>query len=77
MDPNKEVFVMQIATITSGMTIHPEYKAQIALLKAEGAFISILAKYLDFDNVFSEELAAVLPEYTEINTYTIDLEEVK
>ena len=32
---------------------------------------------MDFANVFFEELVAVLPEYTKINTHAIDLEEGK
>ena len=55
------------------MNIHPEREAQIALLKAKKFSVSVLAEYLDFADVFSEELAAVLPEHIEINIYAIDL----
>ena len=47
------------------------------MLKAKEALVSILAEYLDFANVFFEELTAVLPEHTEMNTHAINLEEVK
>ena len=47
------------------------------MLKAKEAPVSVPAEYLDFANIFSEELAAVLLEYTEINTNAIDLEEGK
>lgn len=77
LDPNKKAFMLYIATITSGITIYLECKAQITLLQAEKASVSVSAKYLDFTNVFSEKVAAVLPEHTEINTYAIDLEEDK
>lgn len=59
------------------MTIYLECKAQIALLKAKKALIFVLAKYSDFTNIFSEELVAILPEYTKINTYAINLEKNK
>ena len=59
------------------MIIHPKRKAQITLLKAKKTFVSVPIKYLDFANVFSEELAAMLLEYIKINTNTIDLEKNK
>lgn len=34
-------------------------------------------EYSDFKDVISKESATILPEYTEINTYTIDLEKSK
>lgn len=77
LDPKKEAFVVQIATITSEMTIHLDRKAQIALLKAKKALIFVPAEYLDFADVFFEKLATVLPKHTEINTHTIDLKEGK
>ena len=77
MDPDKKAFVLHITTITPGMTIHPEHKAQIALLKAEETSVFVPAEYLDFANVFSKELAAVLSEHTEMNTHAIDLDEDK
>ena len=77
LDPNKKVFVMHIATITSGIIILLERKAQIALLKAKETSVSIPAEYLDFANVFSKKLAVVLLEYTKINTHAIDLKKGK
>lgn len=76
LNPDKKIFIVHIATITSGITIYSERKAQITLLK-EKALISILAEYLDFANIFSEKLVTVLPEYTKINTHAIDLEKGK
>ena len=69
--------MVYIDTITSKMTIYLERKAQISLLKAKEAPVSIPAKYLDFTNVFSEEIAAVLSKHTKINTNAINLEEDK
>lgn len=64
LDLNNIVFVVYIATITSEIIICLKSKAQIALLKAKEAFVSILVKLLYFVNVFSEELAVVLLKYT-------------
>lgn len=44
---------------------------------ADKVFVTILAKYLDFVDVFSKKFATVLLEYTKINIYAIDLEEGK
>lgn len=46
-------------------------------MKAKEALIFVPAEYLDFANVFSEKLTAVLPDHTKINTNAIDLEEDK
>ena len=77
LDPNKEAFVVYIVTITSKMTIYPEHKAQITLLKAKEAPVSVPAEYSDFANVFSEKLTAVLLKHIEINTLAINLKELK
>ena len=78
LDLNMEAFVMHVATVTTEpMIIHPARKTQIALLKADKASVTILIKYSDFTNVFSEKFAAELSEHTEINTHAIDLEEGK
>ena len=47
----------------------------MALLLAKK--ITVLAKYLDFADVFLEELANVLPEQTWVNEHAIKLEEDK
>ena len=44
---------------------------------AEEAPTEVPAKYSDFADVFSPDLATELPEYTEINTHAIDMEEDK
>ena len=78
LDPNKEAFVVHVATVTAEpMIIHPAREAQIALLKANEAPVTIPVEYSDFSDVFSEKSAAELPEHTEINTHAIDLEEGK
>ena len=57
--------------------MHIDQKVQIVILIADKALYTILAEYLDFKDVFSKKSAIVLPEHTEINTYTINLEESK
>ena len=57
------------------MIIHPTWKAQIASLLAEK--ITVPAKYLDFADVFSKELAKVLSEHIGINKHSIKLEDGK
>lgn len=59
------------------MTIYLACEAQIALLKTNEAPITVLAKYLNFTNVFSKKYATILPKYIKINIYAIDLEEGK
>lgn len=57
--------------------VYPNRKVYISALITGKASVIVLAKYLNFANVFSKKFAALLPEYTEINTYTIDLEQDK
>ena len=77
LDPNKEVFVVYVAIITLEMAIHPAHQTQIALLKAEEVLVTIPEEYSEYADIFSEKLAVVLPEYTEINIHVIDLEKGK
>ena len=57
------------------MSIHPAKKAQLALLLTEE--VTMLVKYSNFADVFSEKLANVLPERTEANEHAIKLEKGK
>ena len=66
--------MVYIAILSSEVAIYLSRLAQIASLKAEETPVTILAKYSDYVNVFSEILATVLPEHTEINTHAIELE---
>ena len=78
LDLNKKAFVVHVAIVTAKpMIIHLAYKAQIALLKADEAPVTISVKYSDFSYIFSKKSAAKLPEHTEISTSAIDLEEGK
>ena len=75
LDSDQEAFVVHVATLFSSMEVHPE--VQVAALIADEAPVTIPAEYSDFEDMFSKESAAVLPEHTEINTHAIDLEEGK
>ena len=77
LDDNIEVCVLYISflSLRSRMTIHLIKKAQIILLLAKK--ITILAKYLDFADVFLKESSNVLPEQTGANKYAIQLEQGK
>ena len=77
MDQNQEAFVIHIATLSSEMAIHQSCLAQIASLKVEEAPVTVPAEYSDYTKIFSEKLAAVLPEHTKIKIYAIELEEDK
>ena len=59
------------------MKVHPGREVQIAALIVDKALITIPAEYSDFEDMFSKESAAILPEHIEINTHTINLEEGK
>ena len=69
--------MVYVATPLNSMEVHPDREVQITALIADKASIIISAEYLDFEDVFSKDSAAMLPEHTEIHTYTIDLEEGK
>ena len=73
----QEAFVIHVATLFNPKEVHPDRDVQIATLIADKASISISAEYLDFEDMFSKESAAVLLEHTEIKTHAIDLEEGK
>lgn len=69
--------MVYIAIITLEIAIYLSCQAQIALLKASKAFITVPKKYLDHANVFSEKLATMLLEHTKINTHAINIKEGK
>ena len=73
LDPEQEAFVIHVVFLFQ----NPEQKVQIAAFIADKALVTILAKYLDFEDVFSKEFAVMLLKYTEINIYAINLEEGK
>ena len=52
-------------------------KTQIDLLSIEKLFKNILARYLDFANMFSREFVVKLLEYLSISKYAMNFEENK
>lgn len=75
LDKNVETFVIHVASLTSKILKHPAWEAQITLMVVKKA--TVLIKYLDYSNVFSEKSAAKLPKQTDINKYVIKLESGK
>ncbi len=74
-DPEDEAFVVHITAIGPDSNIYSSHKAQIAFLKVTQALTSILSKYTDFANVFSENLAVKFLKHIKINDHAIDLVE--
>ena len=66
---------MHVSALGPKITIFPAKKAQIALLLAKK--ITILAKYLDFADMFLEELANVVSQQTRLNKHAVKLEKGK
>ena len=74
LDENIKAFVIYVSFLNLRLKIitHPAKKTQIALLFIEK--VLILAKYLDFANIFLKKSAQILPEQTRASKYTIMLE---
>ena len=75
LDEKSETFVVYVASLNLTPGIHPDKVAQITFLLGEKVRIS--DEYSDFANTFLEIKALVLLERTELNKYTIDLEDNK
>lgn len=67
---SKKAFVMHMAYLTWKMLIDLAYKAQITLLVVKK--VTILAKYLDYLDIFSKKLAIELLKYFDINKQLIE-----
>lgn len=63
--------VAALEAMLSGMTIYPSREAQIAVLKQNEAPTKVLTEYSDFWDIFSEKVALVLPEQTDVNEHAI------
>ena len=73
-DPKHETFIVHILSLNSTLlNIHLSHRPQIASLIAKEASIKVSAKYADFVDVFSSDLASKLPKHIEINNHTIKL----
>ena len=75
LDENIRIFVVHVPLLNSKITIYSACKAQIALLIAKE--VTVQAKNSKFANVFSKELAKMLPKHTGIIKHVIKLEEDK
>ena len=75
---DNETFVMHVAIPEQEeMPVHLEKQAQIGVLIFNKAPTEILVKYSDYNNIFSAENAAELPENAKMNEHAIKLEKSK
>ena len=84
LDLESETFIIHVALLSSDvlpsfsrlkLDVHPSRRPQVFGLIAKEAPAKVPAKYLDFADVFSLDLASKLPKYTGINDHTIELVE--
>ena len=73
MDKNIKAFIVYVSSLEPKMTIYPARKVQIALLLAKN--VTILAKYLDFADIFLKESTNILLEQAVGNEHVIELEQ--
>ena len=82
LDPESETFVVYVASLSSDaspssfpleLDVHSFRRPQISGLIAEEASIKVPAKYLDFADIFSPDLASELLKHTGINDHAIKL----
>ena len=80
LDPEYETYVVHIGSVSSDASpssslfdVHSFQRPQISGLILEEAPTKIPAKYLDFVDVFSPDLASELPEHTGNNDHIIEL----
>ncbi len=72
LDENLETFVIYVSALEA-RTIHPSRATQIAALQWDKAPTEIPAKYSDYVDVFSSNLAMELSENTDLNEHAIKL----
>ena len=84
LDPEHETYVVHVASLSSTplaslgsppLDVHLSRRPQISGLIAEEAFTKVPAKYSDFVDVFSPDLAFKLSKNTGINDHAIELVE--
>lgn len=80
LDEKLKTFVLYVAMLEAlsnpaGITIHPDWEAQIAFLLIKK--VTIPEEYSDFANVFSEKKTLMLSVQTELNEHAIKLEKGK
>lgn len=78
LDQEQEVWVLSVTTLfIEPINIHLDQEVQITALITYKALVTVPAKHLDFNNVFSKKSVVVLPEHTKINIHAINLEDGK
>lgn len=79
LDENAKTFMIYVATLLTTLTmqVHPSYQAQVGLLLADKVPIKVSLKDLDYNDVFSFDIAMELSENTSMNEYIIELIEDK
>ena len=75
LDENSETLVVHMTSLNLAPGIHSNRAALIVSLLNKK--VKILDKYSDFTNVFLEKKTLVLPDCTELNQHTINLEKDK
>ena len=82
LDLESETFIVHVASLSSNaspssspLDVHSFRKPQISGFNDEEAFTKIPAKYSDFADVFSPDLASELLKHTGINNHAIKLVE--
>ena len=79
LDPKHETYVVDVVFFSATsftstpLDVYTSCRPQIVGLIAEEASIKVFAKYLDFVNVFSPDLASKLLKHTGINNHAIKL----
>ena len=73
LDLEDKIFIVHVASIYLDSDVNSSQKAQTALLEVVNAPTIIPFEYADFVDIFSKDLPAKLPEYTDINDYIINL----
>ena len=82
LDSEHETYVIHVGSVSSNvlpssspfeLDIHLFRRPQVSSLIAEKALTKVSAKYLDFADVFSPDLASELPKHTGINDHAIEL----
>ena len=79
LDPEHEIYVVHLALLSftplARLDVPPFWRPQISGLIAKEAPTKVSAKYSDFADVFSPDLASELPKHTGINNHAIELVE--
>ena len=84
LDPESETFVVHVVSLSSDMlpsssplelNVHSSCRPQVSGLIAKKTSTKVPAKYSNFADVFSPDLASELPKHTGINDHIIKLED--